>query len=40
VLLLLVYKIADEWAYALRQRWKYSRKKKAAATRKNDDVEL
>jgi hypothetical protein len=40
LLLLLVYKIADEWAYALRQRWKYSREKKAAATRKNDDVEL
>jgi hypothetical protein len=32
LLLLLVYKIADEWAYALRQRWKRRRSKKASTT--------
>jgi hypothetical protein len=33
LLLLLFYKIADEWIYALRQRWKYWRRPRAPVTK-------
>jgi hypothetical protein len=39
LLILLIYKIVDEWAYALRQQWKRGRSSKKPATT-NDNIEM